>query len=114
MTVTVATADRLIADLERICGPEHTITHEHQLRTYESDGLLQYAALPRAAVLPGSAEEVQQVVKGCSDAGVREVARACTGAGWAIVARGAGSGLRGVALPHEDGVLVVLSRLRRI
>src|SRR3954452_19530416 len=115
MTVTVAAADKLVADLERICGPEHTITHEHQLRTYESDGLLQYAALPRAAVLPGSAEEVQQVVKACSDAGV------------AIVARGAGSGLRGGArrragaggrgggaLPHEDGVLVVLSRLRRI
>src|SRR3954454_8186409 len=102
MTVTVAAADKLIADLERICGPEHTITHEHQLRTYESDGLLQYAALQRAAVLPGSAEEVQQVVKACSDAGV------------AIVARGAGSGLSGGALPHEDGVLVVLSRLRRI
>ena len=102
MTVTVATADKLIADLERICGPEHTITHEHQLRTYESDGLLQYAALPRAAVLPGSAGEVRQVVKACSDAGVP------------IVARGAGSGLSGGALPHKDGVLVVLSRLRRI
>src|SRR3954470_17987937 len=102
MTVTVATADKLVADLERICGPEHTITHQHQLRTYESDGLLQYAALPRAAVLPGSAEEGQQVVKACHEAGVP------------IVARGAGSGLSGGALPHKDGVLIVLSRLKRI
>src|SRR3954451_11128935 len=102
MTVTVATADRLVADLERICGPEHTITHQHQLRTYESDGLLQYAALPRAGVLPGSPDEVQQVVKPCHEAGVP------------IVARGAGSGLSGGALPHQDGVLIVLSRLNRI
>ena len=30
------------------------------------------------------------------------------------MARGAGSGLSGGALPHEDGVLVVLSRMRRV
>src|SRR4051812_35292564 len=102
MTVTVATADKLIAELESICGPEHTITHQHQLRTYESDGLLQYAVMPRAAVLPGSADEVQRVVKACHDAGVP------------MVARGAGSGLSGGALPVDDGVLIVLSRLRSI
>jgi glycolate oxidase len=102
VTVQTRTADRLIAELEAICGPEHTITHEHQLRTYESDGLLQYAVMPRVAVLPGSADEVQRVVKACHDAGVPSVAR------------GAGSGLSGGALPVEDGVLIVLSRLRSI
>jgi glycolate oxidase len=102
MTVDVATADRLIADLESICGVDHVITHEHQLRTYESDGLLQYAVVPRAAVLPGDADEVRRVVKACHDAGVP------------TVARGAGSGLSGGALPVEGGVLIVLSRLRRI
>jgi glycolate oxidase len=102
MTVEVATADRLIAELESICGPGHVITHEHQLRTYESDGLLQYAVMPRAAVLPGSADEV------------RRIAAACHRAGVPTVARGAGSGLSGGALPVEDGVLIVLSRLRRI
>ena len=92
----------LVDQLQRICGAEFVITHEHQLRTYESDGLLQYAAMPKAAVLPGSAEEVHRVVKACHEAGVP------------TVARGAGSGLSGGALPHEDGVLIVLSRLRRI
>src|SRR3954453_32583 len=92
----------LVEQLQAVVGAAHVLTDQHQLRTYESDGLLQYAALPRAAVLPGSAEEVQQVVKACSDAG------------GAIVARGAGGGRGGGALPHEDGVLVVLSRLRRI
>ena len=102
MAVAVATADKLVADLEAICGREHTITHKHQLKTYESDGLLQYAASPRAAVLPADADQVQRVVKVCGDAGVP------------IVARGAGSGLSGGALPHAEGVLIVLSRMRRI
>jgi glycolate oxidase len=102
MTLAVATADKLIEELEAICGREHTITHEHQLRTYESDGLLQYAVMPRAAVVPADADQVRRVVKACYDAGVP------------TVARGAGSGLSGGALPVEDGVLIVLSRLRRI
>ena len=40
--------------------------------------------------------------------------RACHEAGVPWVARGSGSGLSGGALPVEDGVLIVLSRLRRI
>jgi glycolate oxidase len=93
---------RLVADLTRIVGEDWIYTAEHQLRTYESDGLLQYASTPAAAVLPNSSEQVRDVVKACSDAGVP----------W--VARGAGSGLSGGALPVKDGVLVVLSRMKRI
>ena len=46
-------ASDLISRLQRVAGPDHVLTHEHQLRTYESDGLTQYASLPRAVVLPG-------------------------------------------------------------
>jgi glycolate oxidase len=95
-------AASLIAELERISGARHVLTHEHQLRTYESDGLTQYAALPRAVVLPGSAEEVRRIVAACHAAAVP----------W--VARGSGSGLSGGALPVEEGVLIALSRMRRI
>src|SRR5688572_16933958 len=94
--------DLLIQRLGDIAGDEHVVTHPHQLRTYESDGLLQYRVSPRAVVLPGSAREVRDVVRACFEAGVP----------W--VARGAGTGLSGGALPHEEGVLIVLSRLRRI
>jgi glycolate dehydrogenase FAD-linked subunit len=93
---------QLIEKLRRICGDENVVTEHHALRTYESDGLLQYAAVPKAAVLPGTGDEVAAVVRACHEAGVP----------W--VARGSGSGLSGGALPLEDGVLVVLSRLRRI
>jgi glycolate oxidase len=94
--------DPLIHRLGEIAGDEHVVTHPHQLRTYESDGLLQYRVAPRAVVLPGSAQEVQQVVRACFESSVP----------W--VARGAGTGLSGGALPHEEGVLIVLSRLRGI
>jgi glycolate dehydrogenase FAD-linked subunit len=92
----------LVGELREICGDEWVYTAEHQLRTYESDGLLQYHSTPAAAVLPSGAEEVQAVVRACAR---HEVP-------W--VARGAGSGLSGGALPVEDGVLIVLSRMKRI
>jgi glycolate dehydrogenase FAD-linked subunit len=92
----------LVEELRGICGDRWTYTAEHDLRTYESDGLLQYHATPVAAVLPGSAEEVRLCVKACARAGIP----------W--VARGSGSGLSGGALPVEDGVLIVVSRLKRI
>src|SRR5436305_10180217 len=91
-----------VDDLTAICDAERVVTHPDALRTYESDGLLQYRAMPRAAVLPDSADEVQQIVRLCHE---REVP-------W--VARGAGSGLSGGALPVEEGVLIVLARMRRI
>jgi len=92
----------LVAELRGVVGDDWVYTHAHQLRTYESDGLLQYHVIPAAAVLPGTAEEVQAVVRACALAEVP----------W--VARGAGSGLSGGALPIQDGVLIVLSRLKRI
>jgi glycolate oxidase len=92
----------LAAEFRQIAGDEHVITHEHQLRTYESDGLLQYAVTPGVVVLPGSAAEVRRIVAACYAAEVP------------FVARGAGSGLSGGALPIEDGVLIALSRLRRV
>src|SRR3954447_12416577 len=94
--------EAFVAELERACGAQYVITHPHAKRTYESDGLLQYAVTPRVVVLAGSAQEVQQIVRLCHREEVP----------W--VARGAGSGLSGGAVPHEDGVLIVLSRMRRI
>jgi len=92
----------LVAELRAAVGEKWVYTQEHQLRTYESDGLLQYKGIPAAAVLPGSAEEVQAVVRACAAASVP------------FVARGAGSGLSGGALPISDGILIVLSRLKRV
>jgi glycolate oxidase len=94
--------ERWLRRLEAICGPERVVTHPHALRTYESDALLQYRARPRAVVLPDSAAEVRAVVRACYEDGVP----------W--VARGSGTGLSGGALPVEEGVLISLSRMRRV
>jgi glycolate oxidase len=92
----------LISRLQEICGREHVLTHPHALATYRSDGLLHYRQTPLAAVLPGTGEEVAGVVRECFEAGIP----------W--VARGAGTGLSGGALPHSEGILIVLARLRRV
>jgi glycolate oxidase len=94
--------DALVGELRDICGDEWVLTHPHELRTYESDGLLHYRAAPVAAVLPGSADEVQKVVSACARFEVP------------FVARGAGSGLSGGALPVAEGVLIALTRMKRI
>src|SRR2546421_4734117 len=98
----MASGAELIAQLEGICGSEQVLTHPHALATYRSDGLAHYRQTPLAAVLPGSAGEVQQVVTACFEAQVP----------W--VARGAGTGLSGGALPIAEGILIVLARLRRV
>src|SRR6476469_8715169 len=98
----VITTEGLAEQLIAICGDEHVVQERHALRTYESDGLLQYATIPKLAVLPGSGDEVAAVVGVCHRAGVP----------W--VARGSGSGLSGGAVPIAEGVLIVLTRMRRI
>ena len=97
-----ADAAELIPRMTAICGATNVITDPLELRTYECDGLTSHRATPALVVLPGTAEEVAAVVKEC--------ARNNT----PFVARGSGTGLSGGAVPREDGVLIVLSRMRRI
>ncbi len=92
----------LVATLSAICGDDHVLTHPQALATYRSDALAHYRQEPLAAVLPGDGDQVRDVVRACFEAGVP----------W--VARGSGTGLSGGALPVADGVLIVLTRLRRI
>jgi glycolate oxidase len=94
--------ERFTERLAAICSPDRVITNRHALQAYESDGLLQYAALPSAVVLPDSADEVRQIVRACFEERIP----------W--VARGSGTGLSGGAVPVEEGVVVALTRMRRI
>ena len=102
MTDTGVIDEALLERLTEISGPEQVLTDRYQLRTYESDGLRQHRSPPPVAVLPGSGEEVRDIVRACFERRVP----------W--VARGAGTGLSGGALPIENGVLIVLTRLNRI
>nr|WP_176955252.1 FAD-linked oxidase C-terminal domain-containing protein [Sinosporangium album] len=92
----------MAARLRGPLGEPWVITDPVRLRTYECDGLTYHRATPGLVVLPETAEQVATVVRECARAGVP------------FVARGAGTGLSGGALPRTDGVLIVTSRMRRI
>ncbi|MCP5437060.1 MAG: FAD-binding protein [Chromatiaceae bacterium] len=92
----------LATKLRPLVSGHHVLSSDEELKPYECDGLAAYRVVPLLVVLPGSVEEVQAVLRICHAEGV------------AVVARGAGTGLSGGALPHEDGILLSLARLNRI
>jgi glycolate oxidase len=92
----------MLDELRRICGADHVLHEPVQLMTYECDALPHLRERPAIVVLPGSAAEVQSVVRVCSREGVP------------FVARGHGTGLSGGALPVPGGVVIGLARLNRV
>jgi glycolate oxidase len=92
-----------VARLAREILPDDAVIDDHvRLRTYECDGLAHYRVTPGLVVVPETAEQVAAIVGCCAEHQVP------------YVARGSGTGLSGGALPHQDGVLVVTSRMRAI
>ena len=94
------------ADLKRVLRgflpDDALLEQEEELRPYECDGLSAYRQLPLLVVLPRTLEEVQRILRICNE---RDVP---------VVARGAGTGLSGGALPNAEGVLLSLARFNRI
>ena len=91
-----------LSEIEQIVGSDGIVRDDGELLTYETDGLVKLRSKPGVAVLPTSVEQVQGVVRLCHKSGVP------------FVARGQGTGLSGGAMPHPDGVLIVMTRMRRI
>ncbi len=91
-----------LAELERIVGPDGVIRDAGELLTYKSDALVRLRERPAVAVLPDTVDQVQRVVRLCHRSTVP------------FVARGQGTGLSGGALPHPDGVLIVMTRMNRV
>jgi len=75
---------------------------EEDTRPYECDGLSMYRQLPMVVVLPETEDQVVAVLKICRDLSVP------------VVARGAGTGLSGGAMPHAEGVLLGMAKFNRI
>ena len=92
----------LLGRLRAAVGDDGMITAPAAMRTYACDGLTGRRVSPAAVVLPLTTEQVAAVVRACAEANVP------------FVARGAGTGLSGGALPVADGVVIGLSRMRAI
>ncbi|HEY4010246.1 MAG TPA: FAD-binding protein, partial [Acidobacteriaceae bacterium] len=89
-------------ELRAVVGEAGLILDHTQLQTYECDGLTNFRALPGAVVLPRDAAQVQAVVRVCVKHTIP------------FVARGAGTGLSGGALPTPGCIVIALARMNHV
>ncbi len=92
----------LLKRLREFLPPESILSEREDLNPYESDGLTAFKQLPLLVVLPETEAQVQQVLRLCHAEAVP------------VVARGAGTGLSGGALPLTNGILLSLAKFSRI
>jgi glycolate oxidase len=92
----------MVRELREAVGKEGLILEDSQLKTYECDGLTAIRTVPSAVVLPRSTAETQAIVQACARYQI------------AFVARGAGTGLSGGALPAEGGIVISFARMTAI
>ncbi len=83
--------------------PEHAVLYDHEdVTPYECDGLSAYRQSPMVVALPENEQQVCEILETCHAMRVP------------VVARGAGTGLSGGALPLGNGVLLSLAKLMKI
>ncbi len=92
----------LIKQLQTILPNDAVLFEQEDLKPFECDGLSAYRQVPMVVVLPET------------EAQVREILLLCRRENVPVVARGAGTGLSGGALPLVDGVLLSLAKFKRI
>jgi glycolate oxidase len=102
ITPRTPSQEGLIKSLRELLPATAVLTDAEDLRPFECDGLSVYRRLPLVVVLPDTIEQVQAIMRLCHS---RQIP---------VVARGAGTGLSGGALPLGDGVLLSLARFKRI
>ncbi|OAI13443.1 MULTISPECIES: FAD-linked oxidase C-terminal domain-containing protein [Methylomonas] len=95
-------ASSFIRLCRQIVGDANVIADPALLRVYECDALAAYTQLPDLVVLPDSVEQIPALLRLCHTHQIP------------VVARGAGTGLSGGALPVPGGIVLGLAKLNRI
>ncbi|MHB1175867.1 MAG: FAD-linked oxidase C-terminal domain-containing protein [Sulfuriferula sp.] len=95
-------AASIIRDLQALLPASAVLSVREDMMPYSSDGLTAYQCQPGVVVLPDTEDQVIAILRLCHAAGVP------------VIARGAGTGLSGGALPREDAVLLVLAKFNKI
>ena len=95
-------ANALGEQMREFIPAANVLTEVEDLRPYECDGLTAYRQLPLLVALPETVDQVQRVLRLCSAQKIP------------VVARGAGTGLSGGALPLANGVILSLAKFNRI
>ena len=94
--------ERVVDALRAIRPPLPVVADVEGLRPFETDAFISHRETPMVAVLPETEAQVREVVR---------IARAL---GVPVVSRGAGTGISGGAIPRSDGLLLVMSRMKRV
>jgi glycolate oxidase len=102
MTTLTTAASSLIDCLRAAVGSDAVLASPSELLVYECDGFTIEKNKPDVVVFPTSTEQVKQVVRVCNEFGVP------------FLPRGAGTSLSGGCLPVGGGVVISLSRMKRI
>ncbi|MEY2893554.1 MAG: hypothetical protein RJA98_3462 [Pseudomonadota bacterium] len=92
----------VVAALQAVLPAHALLWHAEDTTPYECDGLTAYRQSPLVVALPET------------DAQVAATLRACHALNVPVVARGAGTGLSGGAMPHALGVTMSLAKFNRI
>ena len=92
----------LLRELRRLLGVENVLSAPSELVVYECDALTIEKGRPDVVVFPHSTAQVAEVVRVCNRHDVP------------IVPRGAGTSLAGGCLPVGGGVVLMLTRMKRI
>ena len=92
----------VVAALRGVLPARSILSRGEDTTPYECGGLTAYRESPLVVVLPETEAQVSAVLKACHDLAVP------------VVARGAGTGLAGGALPHRLGVTLSLARFNKI
>jgi glycolate oxidase len=100
--MATATASTLVDRLRGIVGASGLLTTPSDLVVYECDGYTIEKNRPDVVVFPNSTEQIAQVVRACNEWNVP------------FLPRGAGTSLAGGCLPIGGGVMIALTRMKRI
>src|SRR5207253_3409797 len=92
----------LIDRLRAVVGKDALLTSPSDLLVYECDGYTIEKNRPDVVVFPTSTEQVAAVVRLCNELNVP------------FLPRGAGTSLAGGCLPVGGGVMIALTRMKRI
>ena len=99
---TVKKKEIICHHLRKIINPENVLSHNDEIKPYETDALAAYKQKPLVVALPENTDEVSKILKFCYKENIK------------VVPRGAGTGLSGGALPLEDAVLISLTKFNKI
>ena len=98
----LSSKDKIASDLNQILKSENILSHEDEIRPYETDALAAYKQKPLLVVLPETVEQVSKILQYCNKNKIK------------VVPRGAGTGLSGGALPLADCVLLGMGKFNKV